>query len=101
MKYLSKIHLLICALLVALLPVFVISRLARASGTATMSVSPSSGSLAQGANLDVDIHENSGSDTVNAVQANLTYSSNLTFTSISDSAAFGIDAQSTGGGGSV
>jgi hypothetical protein len=101
MKYLSKICLLIAVALIALLPVVALSNHVSASGTATMSLSPASTALAPGASFNVDIHEDSGSDTVNAVQANLSYSSNLTFVSITSSPAFSIDAQSSGGGGSV
>jgi hypothetical protein len=51
----------------------------------------------------VAVYENSGSDTVNAVQANLSYPSNLlTFVSITPNAsAWPIEAQNTGGSGLV
>lgn len=76
--------------------------IASASGTATLSLSPASGSVLNGATLSLSVYEDSGSDTVNAVQANLSYpSTQLQFVSISSSSAFGVDAQSTGGSGSV
>jgi hypothetical protein len=88
--------------LASLLLLLGIAPAASAAGTASMYLVPSSGTYAPGAVISVGVYEDSGSDQVNAVQANLTYStSTLTFSSISDSSAFGVDAQSTGGGGSV
>ncbi|HVS79271.1 MAG TPA: hypothetical protein VHD84_03230 [Candidatus Saccharimonadales bacterium] len=75
---------------------------ASAAGTATLSFSPSSGKVVDGDTLAVAVYENSGTDAVNAAQANFTYSdSDLTFVSINSSSAFNIAAQSTGGSGSV
>jgi hypothetical protein len=77
------------------------------SGTPTspaVYLSPSSiASINSNTNFTVEIRENSGTSTVNAVQANLTYiATNLDFVSIdSSSSAFDIQAQSTGGSGSV
>jgi len=101
MKYLTKTSLLAVAGLIAVLPIFLAAHLVSASGTATLYLSPASTTVAQGANFDIDIHEDSGSDTVNAVQANLNYSNNLSFVSITNSPDFNISAQSTGGGGTV
>ena len=72
------------------------------SGTATLYLSPASGSVANGTQITVGVHMKT-STPVNSVQANLTYqTSNLTFDSISgDSSAFPLSAQSTGGNGTV
>lgn len=74
-----------------------------AAGTATLSISPASGSVVQGNNLTVGIYEDSGTDQVNAVQANLSYpASQLSFVSIDAStSAFEINAEGSGGAGSV
>lgn len=74
-----------------------------AAGNATLSLSPSSGSYKKGATFAVTIHENSGSTQVNAVEADLTYStSKLQFVSIdTNSSAFDIGARGIGGSGSV
>ena len=72
------------------------------SGTATLYLSPASGSVANGTQITVGVHMKT-STPVNSVQANLTYqTSNLTFDSISgDNSAFPLSAQSTGGNGTV
>lgn len=72
------------------------------AASASLSLSPASTSAIVGSSFNVGIYVNTGGNAVNAVQANLTYPANqLDFVSISSSAAFGVDAQSTGGGGSV
>jgi len=72
------------------------------AGSATLSLSPSSTSVSQGSYLSVAIREASGSQSVNAVQANLSYPANLlSYVSISSSSAFSVVAQNSGGGGSV
>jgi len=87
-------------LAIAALPLLGLHR-ATAAGSATLTAMQTSGSFATGSNITVAIVEDSGSDTINAAQINLTYSSNLTFKSISSFPEFNIDAQSTGGGGTV
>lgn len=74
-----------------------------AAGTATMSLSPASKTLNQGESFTVQIREDSGTEPVNAVQANLTYDANmLDFVSIDDTGtAFGFPLDESGGGGSV
>jgi chitodextrinase len=81
---------------------YVISSFA-AAGAATLSLSPASLIVANNQTFTVDIREDSGSATVNAVQANLTYpSTSLEFVSVdATTSAFPLEAQSTGGGGSV
>jgi hypothetical protein len=65
-------------------------------------LSPASQSFTQGSNIAVYIYEDSGSEGVNAVQANLNYTNNLTFKSINaQSSAFNVQAENSGGGGSV
>ena len=101
MKYLGKSSLVLTAVLIAVLPTLVLMKRATAAGTAHLYLSPASKTLAIGDTLSIDIHEDSGTDPVNAVQANLTYSSNLTYAGYSNSSAFSVEAQSTGGGGTV
>jgi hypothetical protein len=74
-----------------------------AAGSDTMYLSPSGGTHKVGTTFSVAIRENSNSDSVNAVEADLTYStSKLQFVSTSLSGtAFGITASNTGGGGSI
>jgi hypothetical protein len=72
-------------------------------GPATIYLDPASGSVASGANLTFEIHENSGSTPVNVVQADYSYStSQYQFVSISgSSSAFGLQAQSSGDNGHI
>jgi len=85
---------------VVVLPVLAVSPAYAAA--ATLYLSPSSGSVANGGTLTVSVRESSGSEPVNAVQANISYpASQLQFLSISSSSAFSVAAQSTGGGGLV
>lgn len=72
-----------------------------AQGVNSMYVTPASGTYSVGANYTVSVRVNT-TDQVNAVTADLTYSTNLQFVSIDGSgSAFGIDASSSGGGGTV
>ncbi len=68
-----------------------------------MSLSPDSSSVSMGKSFTVQIYEDSQGDKVNAVQANLTYPTNLLdFVSIdTSSSAFGVTAPSHGGSGTV
>jgi hypothetical protein len=104
MKYLSKISLVVTVALTVMLPILAAVNLAGAAGngSANMYLAPAGNSYAQGASFDLDIHEDSGSDTVNAAQAFLSYPSNLAFVSITpNSTDWPVQAQSTGGNGSV
>lgn len=80
-------------------------RIQSASGPkgAALFISPASGSFTNGSTVIVTIMENSYSEGVNAIQANLTYPTNrLTFQSISTTNSnFTTTMQSSGGGGSV
>jgi chitodextrinase len=80
---------------------FFIARGHAASGTLTLQ--PSSSTVGVGNNFTVTVHENSGSDAVNAVEADLTYPANsLQFVSIdATTSAFGVQAVSTGGNGTI
>jgi hypothetical protein len=77
--------------------------LAVAAGSATFSLSPSTGSYDINTNFTVTIYENSSAETVNAVQADLSYdASKLEFVSINTSgSAFEVPAAGSGGGGSI
>jgi hypothetical protein len=73
------------------------------AATNQLYLSPSSGNVIEGNNVDVAVRMDSGTDPVNAVQANLTYDpTKLQFVSISAAgSAFGLEAQSAGGAGTV
>jgi outer membrane biosynthesis protein TonB len=74
-----------------------------ATGPASLSLSPASGTYTTGQAITVQVMVNTGGQPVNAVQADFTYpSSKLQFQSIDGAGSvMGIDASSTGGGGSV
>jgi len=74
-----------------------------AAGSASLSLNPSSGSHDINTTFSVTVYENSGAETVNAVEADLSYDvSKLQFVSIDTSgSAFDIGAVATGGSGSV
>lgn len=72
------------------------------AASATLSLSPASGSVSQGSELVVTVRMNSGGEPVNGVQANLTYPANLLdFIRIGSTSAFSVVAENSGGGGSV
>jgi hypothetical protein len=86
--------------IVAAVPFLVVSSAKAAS--ATLYLSPSSGTVAIGDTFSVDVYEDSGSQDVNAVQADLTYNQSvLQYISVTSSSAFSISAATSGGGGSV
>ncbi len=74
-----------------------------AAGSASLSLSPSSGSYATGATIPVTIRENSGAEAVNVVEVVLSYdASKLQFAGINNgSSAFDSAIDNSGGGGSV
>ncbi len=80
-------------------------RIQSASGPkgAALYITPASGSFSSGSTVTLTIMENSYSEGVNAIQANLTYPTNrLTFQSISTTNSnFTTTIQSNGGSGSV
>jgi hypothetical protein len=70
---------------------------------ASIYLSPGAKTVSPGSTFYVSVRENSGSDAVNAVQANLTYPTDqLDFLGVgAGGSAFGIDASSGGSGGSI
>jgi hypothetical protein len=86
--------------LIVATPLLLISSARAAS--ATMSLTPSSATVAIGDTFSVDIYEDSGTQDVNAAKANLTYNANvLDYVSVTSSSAFNVAAVTTGGGGTV
>jgi hypothetical protein len=80
----------------------IIARLVFAAGTASLSLTPATATFSQGDSVSVSIYEDSGSDTVNAVQANFSYpASLLSFVGTTDSPAFSVAAQSSVSGGNA
>lgn len=75
----------------------------KAVGTASISLSPATLSVNHNTSFTVEIRENSGTEIINGVQANLTYDDNaLDFVSIdTTTSAFGLSFEETGGNGSV
>ncbi len=75
----------------------------KAAGTATLYLSPATQNVNENTNFTVQVRENSNTDLVNAVQANLTYDSTKMDYIITDftGSAFGVAAESSGGNGSV
>jgi hypothetical protein len=73
------------------------------AASASMYLTPASGTYAAGSTLTVTVRINTGGDNVNAVQADLTYpTSKLTFQSVDATAsAFDISAPTSGGNGAV
>ncbi|MBX4197188.1 hypothetical protein KW801_01370 [Candidatus Saccharibacteria bacterium] len=69
----------------------------------TIYLTPASQTLGASTSFSVQVRENSGTTSVNAVQANLSYNTSLlTFVSISTTGtAFATTAQTTGGSGSI
>jgi hypothetical protein len=74
-----------------------------ARATPNLSVAPTSQSVGAGTTLTVEVWEDSGDKTVNAVQANISYPiDKFNFVSIDSSGtAFGVDAQAVGGNGKI
>jgi hypothetical protein len=76
---------------------------AQAAGTATLSMTPASGAYSIGQTISISVYTNTGSDPVNAVEADFSYPvSRLQYESIDASdSAFSIGAPSAGGKGKV
>ena len=88
--------------LVALVLSVAVVPMASAAGSATLSLSPSSGTYKVGDTFNVAVHEDSGSTAVNAVQANLSYStSKLSYVSYTSSSAYNVEAESSSSGGTL
>jgi hypothetical protein len=95
-------------LLLAAIPITVFTLLqtrgyqSQAAGSATLYLSPGSGTFSPSTNYSFAVKVNTGGEHINAVQADFTYdASRLDFVSINTSPAFEIEAPSSGGGGSV
>ena len=72
------------------------------AASANLYLGRSAASVTAGSYITVSVYENSGSEPVNAVQANFSYApTQLQFISISNSSAFSVVAQNSGGGGAV
>jgi outer membrane biosynthesis protein TonB len=96
----KRIIRILSVLLVAAAPLVLTSSAFAAS--ASMTLTPSSGTIAIGDTISIGVYENSGAQDVNAAKANLTYNANvLTFVSVTSSPAFSIDAATSGGSGTV
>jgi hypothetical protein len=100
MKHHTKLFLQTAAVAVAaLIPALTGTAYAAA---ATLYLTPSTSSVAKGDSVTISVRENSGSESVNAVQANFSYpASLLQYVSTSNSSAFSIVAQTSAGSGSV
>lgn len=72
------------------------------AASASVSLSPASGSYSNGSTLVVTVRENSGAEPVNAASISLSYPADkLTFLSNTGTSAFPVVAASSGGNGSV
>ncbi|HSX14673.1 MAG TPA: fibronectin type III domain-containing protein [Candidatus Saccharimonadales bacterium] len=89
------------AAVLAGLGIFVVYKSLAATGS--LSLVPTSSTVSLGSSFTVVVHENSGTDAVNAVEADMTYdATKFQFVSIDATAsAFDLSATSTGGAGSV
>jgi len=104
MKYLSKISLVVTVALTVILPVLAAVNLAGAygNGSAALYLSPASNTVPQSGTLDLDIHEDSGTDKVNGAHVILNFSSNLTYAGVDNNPTdFPITALTTTGTGTV
>ena len=94
-KRISK-RLLFLACLAGFLPASTVF----ATGTATMSITPASGSYTVGNTISVVVNENSGSVGINTVEADLSYNaSQLQYVSSAMSSSFDTSVQNSGGSG--
>jgi len=70
------------------------------AASASLYFAPNASSVVNGSTVTVYIHENSGPDAINAVQANFTYPANLLqYVGMTPGSAFGIEPPTNGGGG--
>jgi hypothetical protein len=99
----SKPSLIVFCVIFAAVGAYIIWRSFAAPPPPTVYLSPASRTIAGSTNFTVQIREDSGSTTVNAIQANLTYDSSLIdYVSVDDTgSAFPTVAQTSGGGGSI
>jgi hypothetical protein len=99
----SNRSLLVFGLIFAAVGGYIIWRSLAAPPPPTIYLSPATQTVGPGATFTVQVRENSSTTSVNAVQANLSYpTSLLTFVSIDTTGtAFSIEAQNSGGGGTI
>jgi hypothetical protein len=96
----KRIIRILSVLFIAATPLLLTSSVFAAS--ASMYLSPSSGTVAIGSTISLAVYEDSGTQDVNAARANLTYNASvLDFVSVTSSPAFSIDASTSGGNGTV
>lgn len=102
-KALSFRELLVFGLIFAGVGGYIIWRSFAAPLPPTIYLNPQTQTLAASTTFTVQVRENSGTSTVNAVQANLSYNTSLlTFVSVSTTGgAFTTQAQATGGNGTI
>jgi hypothetical protein len=102
MNRVASITRVLAALFLTTASIFFMSGKAFA-GSATMYLSPASGNIAPSSTLTISIRENSSEDSVNVVQANLTYPADLLeFLSVDSSeSGFNIKVKEAGGKGTV
>jgi hypothetical protein len=87
--------------LLTIASVFTYANLVKAAG-ATLYLSPASGSVQAGSNISVGVRVNTGGETVNAVQANLSYPTDkFDFVSTTLSSDFQFNVENVGGSGSI
>jgi hypothetical protein len=97
-----KIKLSSIAVAISTLLIGLISPAISYAATANMYLTASSNSVAKNSNLDIGVRINSGDTSINAVQANLNYSSDkFDFVSITPASTFPIESENSGGNGSI
>jgi hypothetical protein len=100
-KFKQKIQITIASLLL-IVPALLYSLPARAAGSATMYLSPASGSQVVGGTLTVNIYEDSGANQINAVDADINYpAGQLNFVNYAAAPKFDLAGPHSAGGGSV
>lgn len=102
MRKITKIRLLLPLVIGLGAAAVLVAKLVFAAGTASLSLTPATATFSQGDTISVNIYEDSGSDMVNAVQANFSYPSNLlSYTGVTNSSAFSVVAQDSVSGGNA
>jgi chitodextrinase len=99
-KKFNKIEFGVIAVVAITLGAFAISRIYAAAGSLT--AVPSATTVSIGSTVTVTVRENSGTDTVNGVQANLTYdATKLQYVSVDNTTSPFTDAQSSASNGTL
>ncbi len=99
----SNKGMLVFVVIFAAVGAFIIWRSFAAPAPPTVYLNPASSTFGQLTSFSVQVRENSGATSVNAVQANLSYNASLVdFVSVDTTGtAFSVEAQSTGGAGVI